>query len=256
MLNHAVFTIVKNENYFLTKWINHYKKFYPNSNIYVLDHQSNDGSTNNLNVNVIKINYELAFDHQWLCNTVQKFQNYLLTKYKTVLFAEADELVYSKKINFCDFLHNFENSNFNYLTCFGFEIIQNLQKEKPLNFNESIIKNRNYWFENPWYHKTLLSKIPLLWNWGFHSVKNLKPLLHDDLFLCHLHRCDFELMLKRHQERSKWNLKDDGNSGFQHKIFLKEELLNYFNFKAKYQNGFPSPIVEIPLDHKNILLDI
>ena len=41
----AVFTIVKNENYFLPIWLKHYKRYFDNSDIYVLDHQSNDGST-------------------------------------------------------------------------------------------------------------------------------------------------------------------------------------------------------------------
>ena len=51
----AVFTIVKNENYFLPIWIKHYKKYFNESDMYVLDHQSNDASTNNLSVNVVPV---------------------------------------------------------------------------------------------------------------------------------------------------------------------------------------------------------
>jgi hypothetical protein len=91
----AVFTMVKNENYFLPIWLKHYKRYFDNSDIYILDHQSNDGSTEELDVNVELVINELAFDHQWLVNTVQNFQVKLLEQYESVLFAEADELVYT-----------------------------------------------------------------------------------------------------------------------------------------------------------------
>ena len=46
----AVFTIVKNEKLFLPIWIKHYKKFFDNYDIYILDHESNDDSTKNLGI--------------------------------------------------------------------------------------------------------------------------------------------------------------------------------------------------------------
>lgn len=36
----AVYTIVKNEDYFLPKWIKHFNKYFDKSDIYILDHQS------------------------------------------------------------------------------------------------------------------------------------------------------------------------------------------------------------------------
>lgn len=64
----AIFTIAKNEDYFLPKWIKHYKKYFDVSDIYILNHQSSDGSTDNLDVNVVDVFNELAFDHNWLLN--------------------------------------------------------------------------------------------------------------------------------------------------------------------------------------------
>ena len=74
----AVFTIVKNENYFLPIWLKHFKKFFKSEDIYVLDHQSTDGSTEDLDVNVIPIFNDLTFDHQWLINQVEKMQLLML----------------------------------------------------------------------------------------------------------------------------------------------------------------------------------
>jgi hypothetical protein len=226
----AVFTIVKNENYFLPIWIKHYKKYFDESDIYVLDHQSNDGSTENLTVNVVPVINELAFDHQWLVDTVQNFQKELLEKYECVVFAESDEILYSidKPLNnVIDNLIN--NSDQDYITCVGYEIIE-MKGEKPLSINDEILKNRDYWYKCYSYDKTLISKIPLNWIWGFHSVQGKSKLYTDNLYMAHLHRVDFELMLKRHEERAKkWNLKDDGSGvGFQHKIGDREGVMEYF----------------------------
>ena len=70
----AVFSICKNEKFYLPKFINHYSKFIDKEDIYILDHMSEDGSTKNLDVNVLPVNHDIAFDHFWLKTTVQNFQ--------------------------------------------------------------------------------------------------------------------------------------------------------------------------------------
>jgi len=253
----AVFTIVKNESFFLPIWLKYYKKFFDDSDIYVLDHQSTDGSTNNLTVNVVPIVNELAFDHQWLVEIVQLFQKELLENYDCVLFAESDEIIYSVEKELNEVVDDFLSSNYNYVRCKGYEIIQDLEKEKSLSLDDSIIQNRNYWFDNWMYSKSLLSKVPLNWIWGFHNLTSYPNDFRLDipgafgLTLCHLHRVDFELMLKRHEERAtKWKLKNDGSAaGYQHRIGDREGVLQYFN-KPVVEGCL---IEEIPLAHKNKL---
>lgn len=248
----AVFTIVKNENYFLPIWIKHYKKYFDESDIYVLDHQSNDGSTENLTVNVVQVINELAFDHQWLVDTVQNFQKELLDKYECVVFAESDELLYSieKPLNYViEELIN--NPNQDYITCKGYEVIE-MKGERSLTPKDEIFENRNYWFNySVNYDKTLISKIPLKWIWGFHSAIGKTKLFTNEVYMAHLHRVDFEMMLKRHEERAKkWILKDDGAGiGFQHRIGDREGVMEYFK-------NIPSLPVLIPIEHKNVLKGI
>jgi hypothetical protein len=245
----AVFTIVKNEYYFLPIWLKYYKQYFNDSDIYVLDHQTNDGSTNNLSVNVVPIVNELAFDHQWLVDTVQNFQKELLEKYECVIFAESDELLYSPDFKLNDLIDNFLNdNNLTHLSSIGHEIIQDLNNEKSLSINDEILENRNYWFRDDMYDKTLISKIPLKWEWGFHQITNGRRNNSFNVHLCHLHRCDFELMLKRHEERAKkWNLKNDINgAGHQHRIGDREGVLKYFK-------DVRSSVVEIPQNHKSAI---
>jgi hypothetical protein len=247
----AVFTIVKNESFFLPIWIKHYSRFFNKEDLYVLDHQSTDGSTVNLDVNVVQVTNDLAFDHQWLVDTVQNFQVKLLESYECVIFAESDELLYSTDIPFTEFINKFIESDSLYLTCEGYEMIQDLENEPPLSQNDLIMPNRNYWFKVPHYDKTLISKIPLDWDWGFHFLLGKSNNFENNLFLCHLHRCDFELMLKRHEERAKkWNLKEDGPyAGTHHRIGDRDGVLKYFNEVA-------STVTEIPQSHKLALYGV
>lgn len=252
----AVFTIVKNENYFLPIWINHYKRFFDKSDIYILDHQTTDGSTKNLDVNVINVFNDLAFDHKWLVDTVQNFQKKLLNDYECVLFAESDEIIYSVNNDLNNIIDDFISSNFKNAQCSGYEILHNIYEERCISPQESIIDNRNYWFFNPLYSKVLLSKIPLFWHWGFHEILDgqSKKLAAPEIFgltLLHLHRVDFELMLKRHEERAtKWNLKVENDLVFgrQHRIGSREEVL-------KYMLTIPSErkVEKIPVEHKRML---
>lgn len=247
----AVFTIVKNEKYFLPIWLKHYKRFFDNQDIFVLDHQSNDGSTEDLDVNVVPVNNDVAFDHQWLVEVVQAFQRRLLQDYDCVLFAESDEILYSTEHNLDEMISKFMAEDNDYIICTGFEITQNIGNEPELKKDSSIIENRNFWYANSQYNKPLLTKVPLQYAWGFHNLAHYPEhggrLGKYGFTMAHLHRVDFELMMERHEERVKnWNLKDDGYAGWHHKVAERQELMDYFNlpFKEGCQ------LVEIPSTHK------
>jgi hypothetical protein len=247
----AVFTIVKNESYFLPIWLKHFKQFFSNEDIYILDHQSNDGSTTNLDVNVISVYNEKTFDHVWLVDQVQIMQQNLLKKYECVLFCEADELIYTINENFNDVIGKFlKDDNTKFISVRSHELVQDLENEAFISETDKIFENRNKWFHWEMYDKSLLSKIPLYWVIGFHNTTNYVKDFTYELFLVHLHRADFELMMKRHIDRAKWNHKHDGG-GLQNLTDNRDFLLNkYF----KYTEG--KELELIPFKHKEALKHI
>ncbi len=91
----AVFTIVQNEAGFLPLWLSYYGNHFDAEDVYVLDHDSTDGSTEGLDGRccVIPVHRDKSFDHVWMKSTVEAFQAFLLKAYDTVLFAEVDEFV-------------------------------------------------------------------------------------------------------------------------------------------------------------------
>ena len=243
----AIFTTVKNESIFLPIWLRHYQQYFDNQDIYVLDHHSTDGSTQNLPVNVRLVSNDYVNDHEWLAVIAQDFQKELLEKYECVVFAESDEILYSLNKPFNIALEDFIQSKNLYVTSKGFSIIQNIQYEFPIQPGDRIFEKRNFWYEDFREDKTLITKVPLIWSRGFHSMKNADNTPYQDFYLAHLHRFDFETMVKRHQERTSFLQKNDGSG--HHWKTNRNDIFEVF------QSVAAEPVL-IPQEHKRALQNL
>ena len=240
----AVFTIVKDEKFFLPIWLKHYKKYFSNEDIYILDHQSSDGSTENLDVNVQVVTNQVTFDHHWLLSVVKYYQRELLKKYEAVLFVEVDEIVYSIENPLSETIEEFIKSGLEYVTCNGHEVYHRFDVEPSLIDGENILANRNWWFYSNAYDKTLLSKVPIQWYTGFHQESQPKY-RKADLYLLHLHRLDWEVLTKRHEERASWKKSMDGLGDY-NKVSEREKVLEWYK-------DISNPLTEIEQRHKDAL---
>jgi hypothetical protein len=195
----AVFTIVHNERYFLPLWLKHYKKHFDKSDIYILNDNSSDGSTSNLDVNVINLDNHYSFDHHFLHKTVSLFQRELLKSYEAVMFAEADEFIITHphcNFRLAEFIDKMPEDT---VRCTGWQIIHNLRLEPPLDLEKPIMQQRHYGYYWVHFSKSLLSKTPTEWGIGFHDSS---PKLEcKDLLLIHLHYFDLDISYNRLYER-------------------------------------------------------
>ena len=126
----------------------------------------------------------------------------------------------------------------------GYDVVQNVEKEKCLQPGDDVFRYRDYWYPNNMYDKTLISKVPLYWAWGFHTTN--RPVNKTmNVYMAHLHRVDLEQMYERHKERAtKWTLKDDGSAGFHHRIGDREGVEKFFHDIPHHM------LTKIPLEHK------
>jgi hypothetical protein len=253
----CIFTIVKDEDYFLPIWLKYYSKYFDKQDIYVLDHNTIGDSTKNLNCNIIKLENDEVFNHIWLNNTVKKFQVDLFENYEIVVFAEVDEILYSIKKPFDKIIDDFLESSDSHITCMGYEIVQKIGQEKDLKTEDSIAKNRKYWRHHPSYDKSLISKIPLDWDLGFHNIRNMGRNTLQDLYMVHLHPVDAAQMYTRYQSRRK-NSKLN-TSIIPEKFWTdKEDKNEFIKFYQDYTSEVLEPnrvIEEIPEIHSLKLIE-
>lgn len=200
----AVFTMVKNEKWFLPIWLNYYSKFFEEKDIYVINHASNDDSIQMVKehyskINIVNVSYE-PFDDIFKINEIKKLQSQLLGQYRCVLYSDPDELIVpfipdTEYIDLAQYINHFiKHNNANAIKANGWELIHLPKKnETKIDLTKTILSQRSYWFHSPqWYSKVVLSKIPLNWSPGLHIASNNYV---DDpfLYLIHLHRMDYDL---------------------------------------------------------------
>jgi len=259
----AVFTIVQDEPEFIHSWTNHYKNHVADAgDIYVLVHSPTglDGApmrsaempewqraeallTKHHGVVLIPVHHTSSFDHQWLSNTVCRFQAFLLQSYDWVLFAEIDEFVLptpdtsSTHKTLLDYVRELGASPPPAVRATGFEVVQQDGEPSvpPENYNTGanvtltageLIDARHWWRPSAQYSKTLLNCTPMGWSIGFHTVEGAAKEIavgqpSEALTLLHLHKVDFELALGRlrRSRARKWSQIDIENRlGWQNRI--------------------------------------
>lgn len=233
----AVFATSRDEANFINIWLNHYSQYFNQQDIYILDNNTVDGSTDNLDCNVIKLNKE-EVDFQWLTDQASEFQHKLLENYEIVLYADIDEIVWHPK-GLDKYIDSIPKSSV--IRTNGYTIMHYLPEEPDLDLTKPILKQRKYWdnhtkdrFGNITrrnYCKPLLSNIPLIWQSGFHDTDNYEnPIFDPELYLIHLHGVDYNTCVERHLKRSRlpW-LNDLGAHG----KLLGDELKERFMVKHK-----------------------
>ena len=141
-------TFARNEHIRLPIWLNYYKQFASDDDIYVIDQNTTDGSTTNLNCNVIYEPNEKVFDHKWLRGMLTKNLNILLQKYKIVVLTECDELIITHdNSNLRDYLiKRYKISNLN--GCMDLYDVVQFENEKDYILGDKIPTIRNYL--KPW----------------------------------------------------------------------------------------------------------
>ncbi|MCU1463361.1 MAG: hypothetical protein JWO37_3436 [Acidimicrobiales bacterium] len=244
----AVFTIVQNEPIFLPLWLRYYGRHFNADDIYVLDHDTTDGSTSDLGsrCHVVPVHRSKSFDHWWQRATVSSFQQFLLRSYDTVLFADSDEFVLADPEVHRDLGSYIDVMDGPVARCSGFNVVH-WPDEAPLSDDRPVLGQRGRWHPSVQYSKPALARVPVKWSLGFHDSPDWSSLPPDPhLLLVHLHRVDYERALARHRSAASrdWNESDLQSSlGRQNRIVDDDEFHDWF-FHGDDLEGDPVVIPE------------
>ena len=220
----AVLTMVHNEPVFLPIWLGYYSRFFAPEDIYVLDHETSDGSTDRDGFVRIPVTHE-SVDHTWMVRTIERQQRRLFESYDVVLVTDVDEIVAPRPESgtLAEYIDRLGDEEF--VTCYGYELIHLIDREGPFDPSRKILDQRGYWFHNGAYSKPALTMESSRWEPGFHTRKDGRMQLDPDLCLIHLHRMDYDICLARHRYRRgrRWNERDLSLDWARHNLIVEED---------------------------------
>jgi reversibly glycosylated polypeptide/UDP-arabinopyranose mutase len=220
----AIFTIVHNEGIMLPIWLRYYLKNVDAEHLWILDHNTHDGSTSPdkipPGVHVRKLYGEAAWmPHHFINRQVELQQQRLFRAgYRCVLFTEVDEIIVPDPLKYPGGLKDLFRQ---YLTegtdlyqkpvvnMNGYHIVHAFQQEPEIDYTKSILQQRAYWRADWLFCKPLLAKVPLRYTVGHHTafVRGRGEIDayrgEEGIYLVHLHSLDHHFCVSR--EKDKYN---------------------------------------------------
>jgi hypothetical protein len=251
----ALLTIVKNEAVFFPIWLRYYSQFFDAQDIYVLDHESTDGSTEGSGFNRELVHYHYVEDATWITRTVAERQRELLGSYEIVMFCDADEIVAPNPNHWGGLGEYIDAMTADYVNCRGVEVIHMRDEEPPIDLGRPILEQRNWWFRNYNYSKPLISRIPMNWVNGFHYRDDGTSNQDIGLNLIHLHRMDYDICRARHRFRKSLEWNTEGGltrSGYQNRIVERDEFEDWF-YNDSGNEEIPLQPRKIPQHWKSVV---
>jgi len=233
----AIITMVHNESYFLPVWLRYYSRFFSPEDIYVLDNETTDGSTDGDGFRRETVRMDRV-DHTWMVRTIEAKQHELFERgYDLVLVTDVDEIVVPDPA-LGDLGSYMDTMTEDFVSCLGYELVHLPDREGHLDPEQPILEQRGYWSENGGYNKSALATEPSTWGPGFHRRVDGHFHCDPDLFMVHLHRVDYEVCLARHELRKerRW-AREDAESGWaaHNRITEKAEFDRWFFAESGFQ---------------------
>jgi hypothetical protein len=202
----AALTFVYNEHVNLPIWRRYYGQQLGEKNLFIIDRESDDGSTTNLGeANRIVVPRD-PFDDVKKVTCMSSFQSGLLAYYDAVICGDCDEIVVpdpSKYSGLVDYVARMERL---YATCVGIDVLHIITEEPPLDTTRPILAQRRFGRFRSVGCKTLLSRVPILWAPGLHS-SNKPPKIDQDLVNFHLKVMDYQTATLRQKinQDTEWS---------------------------------------------------
>lgn len=229
-MSNAALTYVFNENVNLPIWVKYYGNLFGEENLFVIDRQSTDHSTENLGkVNVIRVP-RTKFDDHDKSHALSSMHSALLRSYDTVVCTDCDEIIVANPAKYNDLNDYIARTLIDYATVIGLNLIHVIDREMPLNFDAPILEQRKYATFTSTECKTLINRIPLTWAPGLHSTKNL-PKFDTDLLLFHLKLMDYATAISRQKvnQDTLWSENSlEKNHGNHHRFDMKRFVTETF----------------------------
>ncbi len=200
----AVVTLVRNEPFFLPRWLEYYGRI-PDASLHVLDHESDDGSTSDIeNTQTTRtvVHHPEMERAAWMLQIVQdKMRSLLASGHRRVIYAEVDEFLIPDPERWSSLDAFLEQNDSDQIGAIGWNVVYR-PDDPPLPEVGSLLRGRT-WRREPLYDMTLVASHVPHWRIGRHGLQDRPNNPDCGLRLVHLHYIDPTLGWQRIRDRNR-----------------------------------------------------
>ena len=251
----AVISMMRNDNFFVTKWISYYGAQFGAENLFlILDGHDQPLPQGHERINVLRIPHialNRAKGDKNRSKLVSNLAKALFQRYDIVIAHDIDEfLVVDPRLNvsLLDYLSSRHNKTS--LSALGLDVGQHIDLEQPIDPQKPFLQQRSYAHVSARYTKPVVANRPLRWGSGFHRVKGKNFRIDPNLFLFHFGMVDFEISRAKIGDQSLHQVGWTGHLDRRLKLF---ELIrsnpvldgDFFFRKARLRQSLFRPIYAI-----------
>ncbi len=190
----AAVTMAYNEPVWAPAWARHYAAQVGAENCLMLDHGSDDGSTDGLPVQVRRLERS-PLDEVWRVEQVTAAVSELLGRYDAVIHTDTDELMLADPAQYADLRAFAAATPHPVVTAIGLDV-QHLPDEEPALDPAAAFGRQRSWVRfSAAMCKPALVRHAVAWAPGFHCSD--APMVTSRLFLLHMRYADLGLGLRR-----------------------------------------------------------
>ncbi len=197
-------TQVRNDNFFLKKWIEYYGKELGRENLYIYmdgEDQQIPDFCDGVNVTIKKkVYYDSVIKSEKMrIKYLNDRAAELFEKYDIVIGTDCDEfLIVDPNINTTlrEYLSKAESPTVS-ISGLGIDVGQFRGREEPIDLNIPLLGQRSYGYISTRYTKPNTLLRPARWGSGFHRVKWRDFFIGSHLFLFHFGSMDYNILAER-----------------------------------------------------------
>lgn len=195
----AVITMARNDEFFLSRWIEYYGREFGTENLYIyLDGTDQVVPKNANGVTVKKLphrNMSRSEGDKYRIGLISNLANELLKKYDIVIGCDCDEFLIVDPVLNTSLREYLSHKKIKTtVSGLGLDIGQNMNCEDALDTKKSFLSQREYALLSTRYTKPVVINKPVRWGSGFHRIKGKNFHIDKNLYLLHFGAVDMKML--------------------------------------------------------------
>lgn len=199
-------TMSRNDDFFLSRWIEYYGKLLGTENLYIyLDGTDQNIPENANSAHITKLPHtdmSRSAGDKYRIGKLSDLASKLLTQYDIIIGCDSDEfLMVDPALNqtLPEYLSNKKINTT--LSGLGLDIGQHMKYEDALDTSKPFLSQRSFALLSTRYTKPVVINRPVHWGSGFHSIRGHNFHIDPNLYLLHFGAVDMDMLIAKAANR-------------------------------------------------------